>query len=132
MLSNFSGFGQNSNDTLNVKPNSIIFYSITQSEFDSIIQEDTGNDLTEVISDFELYVSRVLNVLEKDTTKHTTYTTHRFYNIINQNGSVIFDRIDRDTTVGMLLNGTNKYEVIQGVGTDIDMLETINEFFKTP
>jgi len=132
LLSAFSltGNSQSSSDTLLVDPNSIIFFTITQVEFDSLNASDPKGGLNEVISDFDFYASRLVDLLSKDTTRSVLYTDHRFYQLTINRTNFIFDRLERDANVGMILNGTDRHKISWGVGTDVDMMQTIDEFFK--
>ena len=132
LLSAFSisGNAQNIMDTLTVNPNSIVFFSITQSEFDKLSAADPEGGINEVISDFDYYVTKLLPILKMDPTKYVTYTTNRYYRIINK-AHFIFDRIEQpNNNVGMILNGSKLHKISWGVGTDVDLMLEIKEFFK--
>lgn len=131
LLSNFLSNGQSITDTLTVNPNSVIFYSITQTEFDTLSTNDPDGGLNEVISDFEYYVGELLPLLKKDTSLYVLYTAHRFYGIVNEGGTTIFDRVEPRNVVGVIMNSASKHEISKGVGTDVDMMQTIKEFFQS-
>lgn len=129
LITNLIAHGQSLSDTLDVKPNSVIFYSLTQTEFDSLSKNDKDGGLNEVIADFDYYVGKLLPILEKDTTKYVLYTAHRYFRISNENGSYFFDRVEQKNIVGIILNRKSEYETSRGIGTDVDMMQTINDFF---
>lgn len=129
-INSISGSAQNLKDTLTVNTNSIIFFSITQSEFDELSAADTEGEINEVISDFDYYVSELLPILRKDSTKTVIYTSHQYYRIINK-ANIIFNRLEQPKNiVGMILNGNERHEICWGVGTDVDLMLTIQAFFK--
>lgn len=118
-------------DTLTVNPNSVIFYSISQTEFDSLSTSVPDGGLDEVISDFEYYVGKLLPILKRDTSLYVLYTAHRFYGIVNEGGTTIFDRVEPRNLVGVIMNSASKHEISKGVGTDVDMMLMITEFFQS-
>lgn len=131
LLSNFLSNGQSITDTLTINPNSLIFYSITQTEFDTLSTKDPDRGLNEVISDFEYYVGKLLPFLKKDTSLYVIYTAHRYYGIVNESGIAIFDRVEPRNVVGIIMNSASKHEISKGIGTDVDMMQTIKDFFQS-
>lgn len=120
----FSQFS--SEDTLRVASNSIIFYSITQDEYDTLISE--GKD--EVLSDFYWYSDKIIKKYEEDERFiKVMLTSHRHYLIKTNQEEVYFDRLEKDHIVGMIMVKDEGYEVIIGVDTDIGFDSSIRSFF---
>jgi hypothetical protein len=55
---------------------------------------DHDGGVNEFIADFEDYVGELIPILKKDTSLYVLYTAHKFYGIINESGTTIFDRVD--------------------------------------
>ncbi len=120
----FSQFS--TDDTLRVVSNSIIFYSITQAENDSMKMEG----IDEVLSDFYWYSGIIIKKYEEDERFiKVMLTAHRNYLIKTNKGEINFDRLEKDHIVGMIMVKDEGYEVIIGVDTDIGFDSSIRSFF---
>jgi hypothetical protein len=115
-----------SDDTLKIVPNSIIFYSITQAEFDTLAME--GKD--EVLSDFYWYSDKIIEKYwEDERFIKVMLTAHRHYLIKTNKEEVYFDRLEKDHIVGMIMVKDEGYEIIVGVWTDVGINPVIQNFF---
>ena len=113
-------------DTMKVNPNSIIFYSITQAEYDSIKMEG----IDEVLSDFYWYSGKIIKKYEEDERFiKVMLTTHRNYLIKTNKEEINFGRLEKDHIVGLIMVKDEGYEVIIGVDTDIGFDSSIRSFF---
>ncbi|QHL87772.1 hypothetical protein GU926_10165 [Nibribacter ruber] len=123
---------EKTSDTLTIDGKSVVFFSISQTEYDKIIQEE-GEDsgINEIISDFEYYSSEVTDTLNKAGFK-TILTTSKTFAIVNKQGDKRFINRDiKEGKVGILLfDGTKEPLLDYGVGTDIDYLSIVDEYFK--
>ena len=113
-------------DTMKVNPNSIIFYSITQAEYDSMKMEG----IYEVLSDFYWYSGKIIKKYEEDERFiKVMLTTHRNYLIKTNKEEINFGRLEKDHIVGLIMVKDEGYEVIIGVDTDIGFDSSIRSFF---
>jgi len=114
-------------DTLKVNPNSIIFYSITQAESDSINFEGKA----EVLDDFYYHSGNIIsNYKNDDSYLVVMLTAHRHYLLFTNNEQIYIDRSALDHFVGMILVREDAYEIFTGVDTDVGLDLTIKEFFR--
>lgn len=119
-------------DTITVSGKSIIFFSISQKEYDKIIKkegEESGID--EVLDDFNYYASEVADSLKMAGIK-PLMTASRTFAIMKNNGRKSY--ISRDSKKGitgvLLFDGVNEPVLDYGVGTDIDYYSLVNEYFE--
>ncbi len=114
-------------DTLKVNPNSIVFYSITQAESDTMTFEEKD----EILDDFYYHSGNIIRKY-KDDRRFTTVmlTAHRHY-LLNTNGKDIYiNRLEMNHIVGMIMVRDDVYEIFTGVDTDVGFDSTIHDFFK--
>ncbi|AMM52610.1 hypothetical protein TH61_17445 [Rufibacter sp. DG15C] len=119
-------------DTLVIKGKSVVFFTLSQTEYDKIVKEkgeDSG--INEVISDFEYYAYEIKDTLEK-AGFNTVITTSQTFAVINSNGEKKFINRDlKEGKVGILLfDGIKEPTLDYGLRTDIDYLSVVREYFK--
>ena len=114
-------------DTLRVKSNTVVFFTITNSEYDSISK--TNPDINEIISDFNYAVRNTIEKLEKEGIV-CVFTAHRYFQINTSKGNIEFDRRNGNEKVGVILNRGDKYIIEFGVDTDVGFLTSIREYFR--
>jgi hypothetical protein len=118
------------NDTILVNGRSVVFFSISQDEYDRVVEdEDSGMD--EVLDDFNYYSSVAKDQLEKAGYK-TIFTISKTFALENSNRvRSYFTRDTQKGKVGVLLfDGKNEPLLNYGVLTDIDYLLMVEEYFK--
>jgi len=118
-------------DTITVSGKSIVFFSISQKEYDEVLKkegEESGID--EVLDDFNFYASEVADSLKRAGIK-PIMTASRTFAILKDNGELNY--ISRDSKKGitgvLLFDGETKPVLDYGVGTDIDYFTLVNEYF---
>ena len=128
----FVGLCQIPDDTLIVDANTVVFFSITDGEYEKIL-EDEGEEggINEVISDFNFYTNRIQSLYAKNIKIDIIFTIHRWLKIELKSDTVLFDRLKfKDHLVGMVLSDGLKYKIIGGVNTDVGIVQSIENFFQ--
>jgi hypothetical protein len=109
--------------TKSIVEDQIVFYSLTDHEFDSLVLLEPDDGLNESFSDFSFYASNVLDSM-KNTDISTSVTTNRFIEL----GGKTIDKFDY-TGFGIILIRNDSTYIESSVYTDIDYFMTITEFF---
>jgi len=119
-------------DTLTIDERSVVFFSISQEEYDKIIKEEgEGSGINEVIDDFNYYASEVTDSLRKVGFKTVMTNSKTFAFINNKDERNFITRDSKEGRVGLLLfDGIKEPMLDYGVGTDIDYLSIVDEYFK--
>jgi len=115
-------------DTLTVSGKSIVFFTISQPEYDSY-SLDVNSGVDEVLSDFNYHSNQVADTLKKSGYE-LTMTASRFIRFKMDNGTEkLFDRLASDEhIVGRVYSDGIKTITSYGVGTDIDIITEFTEF----
>jgi len=115
------------NDTLKVNPNSIVFYSITQAESDTMSFE--GKD--EILDDFYYHSGNIIRKYKDDKMfTIVMLTAHRHYLLNTNSEDIYINRLEMDHIVGMIMVRDDVYEIFTGVDTDVGYDSTIQNFFR--
>ena len=101
----------------------IVFYSLTDNEFDSLVMLEPDDGLNESFSDFSFYACNVLDSM-KNTDISTRVTTKRFIEF----GGKTIDKFEY-TGFGIILIRSDSIYIQSHIYTDIDYFMTITEFF---
>jgi hypothetical protein len=118
-------------DTLKVSGKAVVFFSISQEEYDSI-PEDDDSGLDEVLSDFNFYAGEVADTL-RSLGFETMITGSRFIQLKLDNGeSRTFDRFNNaEHIVGYIFTDGVKEPLVEyGVSTDVDIISSFDAFIK--
>jgi len=119
------------NDTLVVKGKSVVFFSITNLEYDSLLKNDAkANEMDEVLSDFYHYSNILVDTLNKTGIK-CSISSKPIYKIVNDNGGVtIFSKTGKEQIVGAIMtDGKQNPKYHFGVATDVDYFSIISDYF---
>ncbi len=119
------------NDTLYVKGKRVIFFSITNAEYDSIVKNGgKTNEIDEVLSDFQHYTNIVIDSLNKTGIK-CSISSKPIYKIVNENDEItVFSKTDKEQIVGAIMtDGKQKPKYHYGVATDVDYFNIISDYF---
>ncbi|HAD81391.1 MAG: hypothetical protein A2509_05770 [Candidatus Edwardsbacteria bacterium RIFOXYD12_FULL_50_11] len=119
------------NDTLYVKGKSVIFFSLTNTEYDSIVKNGgKTNEIDEVLSDFQHYTNIVIDSLNKTGVK-CSISSKPIYKIVKDNGEVtMFSKTGKEHIVGAILtDGKKNPKFYFGVATDADYFDMIANYF---
>ncbi len=101
----------------------IIFFHLSEAEFDSLVQIPDYEGLYEVSSDFGFYVSNVIDSL-KNSTIRTDVITDR----IVQLDTIQFDKFEYHG-YGTVLIKNDSVLIEHGIMTDVGYFQLISEFF---
>jgi hypothetical protein len=118
-------------DTMKVSGKAVVFFSISQQEYDSIPKDDDSG-LDEVLSDFNFYAGEVADTL-RSLGFETMITGNRFVQLKLDNGeSRTFDRFNNtEHIVGYILTDGVKEPLVEyGVSTDLDIISSFDAFTK--
>jgi hypothetical protein len=116
---------------LKVSGKAVVFFSISQQEYDSIPKDDDSG-LDEVLSDFNFYAGEVADTL-RSLGFETMITGNRFVQLKLDNGeSRTFDRFNNtEHIVGYILTDGVKEPLVEyGVSTDLDIISSFDAFTK--
>jgi|GEM_PF-790081 len=119
------------NDTFVVDGKSVVFFSITNMEYDSLLKiGDKADEIVEVLSDFYHYSENVIDSLNK-TGINCSISAKPIYKIVKDNGEVIiFSKAGKEHIVGAIMtDGKQKPKYYYGVATDVDYFGIINDYF---
>ncbi len=117
-------------DTLYISNKMILFFSLSQKEYDKLsLDEDSGID--EVISDFNYYSTKIIEVLSSQNIESKYISKKKFVLKYDNDDLFVFDRDKTDHIVGaILIDGKTKPKILTGVYTDIDYQVEINDYYK--
>ena len=127
-----AGFCQIPDDTMRIEANTVVFFSITDQEYEEILEDEgEGGGINEIIADFNFYTNRIQSLYAKNNKINIISTAHRWLKIELMSDSILFDRLKyKDHAVGMILSDGLKYKIIGGVDTDVGMAQSIEDFFQ--
>jgi hypothetical protein len=131
-----SGYSQNDSisDVCQLTGKSIVFFMITQEEFDSAMAKTKddyeGHDLNENIADFDSYVHVITNKLVKTDIK-AIRVRNRYFSIPTSKGNELFDRKKNNKLYGVILSDGIKAPLIKEgiIFTEDDYKKMIKEYF---
>lgn len=119
------------NDTLVVDGKSVVFFTITNMEYDSLLKSGyIANEIVEVLSDFYHYSENVIDSLNK-TGVNCSISAKPIYKIVKDNGEVtIFSKTGKEHIVGAIMtDGKQNPKYHFGVTTDVDYFNIISDYF---
>jgi hypothetical protein len=118
-------------DTLEISGNSVVFFSITNMEYDILLRNgEKANEIDEVLSDFSHYSQIVSDSLNKTGIKCSLSRANVFKMKSNEDKCTYFTRAGKENIVGAILfNGIKKPQYYFGVLTDSDYFKLIDEYF---
>jgi hypothetical protein len=116
-------------DTCEVSGRTVVFYSMSQPEIDSL-SGDQG-EINEAMSDFHFYVAQVSRWLKSVRLK-SAYTESPVIKFRLSHGrSWVFDRSHEEEQIGMMLtDGENVPFRSVGVDTDTSWIQQIKAYYK--
>jgi hypothetical protein len=122
---------KNDSDTVYVSGKSIVFFTISQPEYDSL-SKHSASEIDEALSDFNHYAQSISDTIKKSGYK-STMTASRYIQVKLNNGTrKTFDRHkDKENITGYILSDGRKEPRIEyGVETDMDFLIKFDKFNK--
>ena len=116
-------------DTLNISNNTILFFSISQQEYD-ILSSNKKSEIDEVLSDFNFYSKKITEILTNKNINTNFIKSVKFHLEYDSGNFYSFNRSNFEHIVGtILMDAIKEPKVLYGVYTDIDLLEEINKYF---
>ncbi len=116
-------------EVLDVKGKAVVFFGPTGKEYDSLSENDQ-NEWNEVLSDFYHYRDQAIPYLESNKIK-PIITASTKIKIQAGTNTRTFTRKKFKHIVGYILtDGNKKPKVVEGVGTDMDLILDFKEYFK--
>lgn len=117
-------------DTLKVVGKTVVFFTISQNEYDSLAQK--GFELDELLDDFNFYAGEATDSIKKKGFQ-TIMTAHRFFRIEFADGrKMVVDRLSDDSNfVGCIFSdGIKEPSIEYGVATNLDIISKLDRFAK--
>lgn len=108
-----------------VPENSVTFFRLSSSEFDSIAKLTNSEGLYEVASDFGYYALEIIE-LYKDSLITVGISNSRRFKIHND----VIDKFDLESPYGIIFYSVGRYKIASGVHTDVGIKQLISEFFR--
>ncbi|MCP3924325.1 MAG: hypothetical protein GY714_17255 [Desulfobacterales bacterium] len=115
------------NKTLNVKGRCVIFFGLTQNEFDSY-SEEGQDEINEVISDFYHYRNEALPFLKDKGINYYFTAMDKIKIKLQNNNTITFERKKLKHIVGVILTDGKNPKVYSSVITDY--INIFKEYFK--
>jgi hypothetical protein len=114
---------------LDVRGKAVVFFGPTQKEYKSL-SENEQNEWNEVLSDFYHYRDKTIPYLESNRIKPIITADAKI--MIHTGANVrTFARKNFKHIVGYILtDGNNEPKVVEGVGTDLDLINDFKIYFK--
>jgi hypothetical protein len=112
----------------NITGKTVIFFSITQTEYDSKNEEEQS-ELVETLSDFDYYRGKIQGFLKEN--KIQSYQTTNSKIIVSQTKNrTTYNRKQLDHVVGVIMaDQSKKPEVLLGVMTEVDLIDAVSNYF---
>lgn len=107
-------------------PGQVVFYSYPNNPVNNQDKEDQGD----VDDDFSYHVGNILDDLKKHNIKYQIVETNNF--AIKSGSGLVIKIVKKQipvTTGYVMVKNNGKYLIRNGIGTDIDMLLDIYEYF---
>ncbi|MBS1556216.1 MAG: hypothetical protein JSU09_14950 [Bacteroidetes bacterium] len=117
-------------DTLKVVGKAVVFFTISQNEYDSLTQK--GFELDELLDDFNFYAGEATDSIKKKGFQ-TIMTANRFIKIEFLDGrKIVLDRLSDDSNfVGCIFSdGVKEPSIEYGVATNLDIISKLDRFAK--
>ena len=116
-------------DKVQVSGKAIVFYSLSQGEYDSLSSDDQ-EAYTELLSDFYAYSGQIGKYLDQQRIVHIL-TGSRYIEVKNVGKTTYcYDKKTFEDEVGMILsNGNKRPKVISGVVVEMEALRIIRKYF---
>ena len=119
-------------DTLNADNYNVLFFQLTESEFDELLKENgEESGLYEVDSDFGFYTNKVFDSISKTGLK-VKYVTERIIKYSTKNEIEYLDRLkNKEHPYGIIFNKIDcDPNIVFGVMVDIGILQELNAYNK--
>lgn len=129
LLFPFSILAQVPSDTLTIGKNQIVFFTISQAEYDSLSSLEDSDGLGEVISDFNYYSRKVISTYTDSIHIDTKFTVARYFKIQTESKDTLISKKDFSHLVGFIANNGNEFIVEEGVFSSAGFMDFIRRNF---
>ena len=118
-------------DTLKISGKSIIFFTLTQTEYDSLSKIE-DSEIDAVLSDFYHYSNGIKKFLKKHGIKSIFAVHEVIQTKIDTNKTIYLHKgEDFSSVVSTVMSDGEKYpKIIKGVATDVDLMPEIKKYFQ--
>ncbi len=118
------------NESVTIKDRTVLFFSISQDEYDKITSSDKSGDIDEILSNFSYFANNTAENFKKYNINVLMSASYRFKFIYADKKVEIFDRRKKEDWVGFIMFDKNKKPKIKyGVSTDIEILNSAQKYF---
>ncbi|NCQ19378.1 MAG: hypothetical protein COZ80_10970 [Ignavibacteria bacterium CG_4_8_14_3_um_filter_37_9] len=119
-------FAQAQGDTLEIGKNQIVFFSISQTEYDSLAKYEDAHELDEFIADFNYYSSQSVESYKDSLTIDAKFSDAHFFHIITDNEDTLIVRNELSQIVGVIANNGEQFILQEGVFAGYDFEDFMN------
>ncbi len=112
-----------------VKGKAVVFFGPTEQEYNSL-SENERNEWSEVLSDFYHYRDKTIPYLESHKIKLVITAMSKITIQVGSNTRTYTRKKFKHIVGYILTDGTNEPKVVEGVGTDIDLINDFSHYFK--
>ena len=123
-------FAQTQSDTLEIGRNQIVFFSITQTEYDSLAKYEDSHELDEFIADFNYYSSQSVENYKDNLTIDAKFSDAHFFHTITDNEDTLIVRNELSQIVGVIANNGEQFILQEGVFAGYDFEDFMNRKIK--
>ena len=123
-------FAQVQSDTLEIGRNQIVFFSITQTEYDSLAKYEDSHELDEFIADFNYYSSQSVESYKDSLTIDAKFSNAHFFHIITDKEDTLIVRNELSQIVGVIANNGEQFILHEGVFAGYDFEDFMNRIIK--
>jgi len=117
-----------STDVLDVKGKAVVFFGPTEREYNSLT-ENYKNEWSEVLSDFYHYRDKTIPYLESNKIKPIVTANTKIIIHTGTNARTFVRKNFKHIVGYILTDGNKKPKVVEGVGTDMDLINDFKEYF---
>ncbi len=122
-------FARAEDKVIEVKGKAVVFFGPTEQEYNALSENDK-NEWSEVLSDFYHYRDKAIPYLESHKIKPIITAVSKITIQVGSNRRTYARKQFKHIVGYILTDGTNEPKVVEGVGTDIDLINDFNQYFK--
>ncbi len=108
-------FAQAQTDTLEINNNQVVFFSISQAEYDSLSGLENSEGLDELLSDFNYYTWQIMESYKDSIDIDINLSAAHFFHIKTESKDTLINRKEFSQIVGFIANNGKEFIVEEGV-----------------
>ncbi len=124
-----TSFARAEDKAVEVKGKAVVFFGPTEQEYISLSKNEK-NEWSEVLSDFYHYRDKTIPYLESHKIKPIITAMSKITIQVGSNTRTYARKNFKHIVGYILTDGTNEPKVVEGVGTDIDLINDFSQYFK--